>query len=255
MDFATVCLDPGHGGNSRGVNMGHIDEARWTLDMSSRVLQIASGHPGPLNVVRTRAEDSYLSLWQRGQIAANAGSELAISIHVNGQDLAIRNGDDSVIGEIPVGERLHGCLVFYIAGDQMSLDVAQAIAESMPTQFLNGSKKNPLVPVPVGLTNKDWRMRVYQVLRNFSCPSVLLECGYASHPEDLRLLHDLKMQWSIARAVQDGITRFMLLSGALDGKRSVIPDEERVKEIDSRATTEEIERYGRLEEVKRDRED
>ena len=58
--FATVVIDPGHGGNDEGARGGGLKEKDLTLDLALRVEKLLGTFNFP--TVLTRRDDTYVSL-------------------------------------------------------------------------------------------------------------------------------------------------------------------------------------------------
>jgi N-acetylmuramoyl-L-alanine amidase len=69
----------------------------------------------------------------------------------------------------------------------------------------------------VGLINNPHRQANFQVLRAPDIPSVLLEMGFLSNPEDEKLLLDEAWRARVARLVADAVDRYRRRSVANGG--------------------------------------
>lgn len=84
----TVVIDPGHGGNGiddeaeLGATYHNKYEKEMTLEIA-KVMKEELEQYSNLTVVLTREEDKRLSLEERAQIAAQAGGDILISLHLN----------------------------------------------------------------------------------------------------------------------------------------------------------------------------
>lgn len=205
-----VCLDAGHGGKRRGCTMGPSDEASWTLGLVLKARQLLEGLPQDYRVILTRDRDLDLDLAVRGQIAQAEGAELAVSCHVNAQAIetgkVVSTEDGRQVPELlPVAQRYHGALYFCAAGSPRLQQMARHLHTRLPATLAQGSKADPVVPIPVELTTDDWRARAWAVLSRHTCPAMLVEFGYSTHPADLAVLMSSEGQWQAARALVSGI--------------------------------------------------
>ena len=81
INIKTICLDPGHGGNDPGYQVGSNDEKKYTLLLAEdvRTQLKAVG----FNVVLTRTTDVKIPLEDRTAIARKAGADLFVCLHFN----------------------------------------------------------------------------------------------------------------------------------------------------------------------------
>src|SRR5690554_6599893 len=82
LDGLLVVLDPGHGGDDRGVCHFSDDliEKEINLDMAFRLKEELER--AGADVALTRSDDTFISLDQRAEMANAAGAHLFLSLHV-----------------------------------------------------------------------------------------------------------------------------------------------------------------------------
>ena len=213
--LSTVVIDPGHGGHDSGCvsQDKKTYEKTLTLDISQRFAKkIREAYPG-VKVILTRNEDKYVTLSGRADIANDAGADLFISIHINAQDKGTTAngysihclGQSSQKGNDLFGKNLELCKrensVILLEDDyktkyqgfdpndpqsyiffslmqnahlEHSLIFAEDIADAMksgPIRRSRGVSQDP-----------------FWVLWRTTMPSVLVECGFISNPEDLKTM-------------------------------------------------------------------
>lgn len=184
----TVALDPGHGGYDGGARAR--DSGVWekvtTLEIALAVEKelISRG----ASVVLTRREDICLSegdtaskqrkradLKARMDVAATAGADILLSIHLN----EYRSRKES------------GPQVFYQKGG----DAGRLLAGILQQALIDGLKPQKERKAMAG---------DYYVLRS-AIPSALVECGFLSNPEEEKLLLSPAYHQKIAVALADGL--------------------------------------------------
>lgn len=77
----SICIDPGHGGSDPGAGGYGLNESDINLDIALRAQSLLEQDGA--TVVMTRADDSYVSLQGRCDIANNAGVDRFIASHCN----------------------------------------------------------------------------------------------------------------------------------------------------------------------------
>ena len=200
-DKIRIVIDPGH--NQRGdtgaryTHDGIVyDETQMNMDVASKVKEAleAQGY----EVVMTRQKDEFQStssvresLLNRVTIANNAKADLFISIHQDSYD-----------------ETANGMTIFYDTyrpnvetngvetnADGNDYDTTPCRAAVVSKEFTADLAKT--LPSSLGLYNRGARYRNFYVTRNTIMPSMLIECGFISNPNEAKKLadplHQLKM--------------------------------------------------------------
>ena len=160
-DFIVV-IDPGHGGHDPGAVHFSLGEANYVLYISNRVYESINRHPN-IRAFMTRKTDVFVPLIDRALIA-NGVADLFVSLHVNGFYNAAANGTET----------------FYLPReDEFNFPISR---NRVAYIFHENLRAN------LGLSNRGVRQANFSVLRNTVMPSVLLEPGFISNPNDYRVL-------------------------------------------------------------------
>ncbi len=171
----TIVIDPGHGGNDSGT-IGFNGTLEKELSLQTAQLLKTQLENVGATVILTRKQDYYLSLSPRVNIAHSDKADAFISIHYDSAEQ----------------EDVKGITHYYFHPSQKSL--ALAINDSM--QEMNTIK------------NRGFRFGNYQVLRHNSQPSVLLELGYLSNPEEEETVTSNEYQQTIVMAIFNGLLNY-----------------------------------------------
>ncbi len=183
-----VALDPGHGGEDPGaIGTDGLKEKDVALAVARRLekrLKMNLGIP----IFLSRDGDYSLTPKQRFSPAANPEVDVLIQLHA----------------QASLGEGPRGLTLFVrpeeafeetaLPGEQTeSMLLAQQLVEALEQDGLlvNGIVKAPLIPLGRG-----------------DLPTVLIELGYLSHPEDLALLGDPTGQDRLAAALFKGLNNY-----------------------------------------------
>ncbi|MDR1866732.1 MAG: N-acetylmuramoyl-L-alanine amidase [Treponema sp.] len=222
-NVVAIVLDPGHGGKDPGASHSHtidgksmlIREKDITLDISLRLSErLKKAYPSK-QILLTRTEDITLTLDARADFANNisiADNEaiLYISIHANS---VLRTPHARGFEVWYLDPNIRRTL---IASDRYSenkevIPILNAMLEeeftiesyTMADSILNALKKVFGNAVPSrGIKGYSWF-----VVKNVRMPSVLVELGFVTNEEDVRLM--ITQQERFADALFNGISDFI----------------------------------------------
>ncbi|WP_427340491.1 N-acetylmuramoyl-L-alanine amidase CwlD [Caloranaerobacter sp. DY30410] len=188
-----IIIDPGHGGVDPGA-VGKLGkkEDDINLEIALRLRRLIEQTGGI--AILTREEDKGLyteksktyrqkkneDLRNRRIFVNESEGDIFISIHLN---------------SFPQS-KYYGAQTFYKKGCEDSKKLAEILQEELRNVL---DKNNRRVPQD--------RDNIY-LLREVNIPSVLIECGFISNPNEERLLIDSKYQEKIAWAIYIGIMRY-----------------------------------------------
>ncbi|MBO4926428.1 MAG: N-acetylmuramoyl-L-alanine amidase [Clostridia bacterium] len=183
-----ILVDPGHGGRDGGARAR--DTGTWEKEINLQTalaLRDALEEAGA-RVILTRDADRQYSdnkredLTARLRLARENGAEMVISIHMN----EYRSRRES------------GPQVFYRAGREESRLLAGALQSSL-IRTLAPKKERAAMAGDYFILSLD-------------VPSVLVECGFLSNPEEEKLLLTASYRRRIAEALRDGIIEYFELT-------------------------------------------
>jgi N-acetylmuramoyl-L-alanine amidase len=219
-----VVLDPGHGGVDPGAfGDNGVSEKEIVLQVAQRLrdkLQ-ASGH---YRVVMTRDDDTFIALGDRVRLAQEAGAKLFVSIHadsLSSSSGAVRGAtvytlsdraSDAEAAHLADKENRADALAGVELPEQLDdvagilIDLMQRETRSFSTSFartLTSTMKGA-----VRLNKNPARSAGFRVLRASDVPSVLVELGYMSSAEDLKLLQSEEWREKVTEAMVKSIDVF-----------------------------------------------
>lgn len=174
---ATIVLDPGHGGSDSGalsIDQKH-DEKTYTLAMAKQVAKQLRARG--THVIMTRDSDKSVSLADRPALANTNQASAFISFHF----------DSSPTNNLASGTTTY----YYHRGTSYKL--AEAINGEM-----NG----------LGLTNRGIKYGNFEVIRDNSRPSLLLEMGYINTKKDFKSISSPRYQKQVATRVVKGLSAY-----------------------------------------------
>jgi N-acetylmuramoyl-L-alanine amidase len=245
-----VAVDAGHGGEDPGaIGPGRIQEKRVVLAIAKeldRLFDARAGFRGEL----IRTGDYYVALRDRTRLARQKRADLFVSVHAD----AFRDGSARGASVYTLSERgatseaarwlaekenasdLIGGVGNVSLDDKDDLLAGVLLDLSMDANRSASIEAGQSVLRALGGTARLHRRSVEQagfvVLKSPDIPSILVETGYISNPQEARALSQIDYQRKIARAIFDGIVGFLsrqpppgtLLasSGGGDARRHVI---------------------------------
>lgn len=174
-NIKTIIIDAGHGGTDVGATREGIYEKDITLDISKRVEAILKKKG--YDVQMTRKTDVYVGLKERVIFTEENKGDLFVSIHVNSS----------------VSPEGHGIETHYYT--PASYDFAQTVHKQLA---------NSIDAKDRGL----FKSKFY-VINNDIAPSILVETGFISNPEERASLLTDKRKQKTAEAIAEGIIKYI----------------------------------------------
>ncbi len=186
-----IIIDPGHGGadpGKVGINNALEKDINLSISFKLKVYLEQLGY----EVVLTRTDDNGLyslednnkkraDMKKRVSIINEANPVMTISIHQNSFPQASSRGAQ----------------VFYHVKSPEGKRLAETIQEQMKLVLNDGNKR-------VAKSNDS-----YYMLKNTSCPTVIVECGFLSNPAEADLLLDDSYQDKVAYGITEGIKAYI----------------------------------------------
>lgn len=161
----TIVIDAGHGGRDGGAigKNTEVTESELNLMYAKKLQSLCEDYG--IGVVMTRSDMNGLydesatnkkksEMERRKSIINGSGADIMISLHMNAFPLPSSNG----------------AYVFYAKGSEQGLNLAKSVQTSLCQSFDNARQY-----VSVG---------DYFVLNYSTMPSVLVECGFLSNPQE-----------------------------------------------------------------------
>lgn len=174
---ATIVLDPGHGGSDSGalsIDQNH-DEKTYTLAMAKQVAKQLRARG--THVIMTRDSDKSVSLADRPALANTDQASAFISFHFDSS---------------PTNNLASGTTTYYYH-QETSYKLAEAI---------NGEMND------LPLTNRGIKYGNFEVIRDNSRPSLLLEMGYINTKKDFKYISSPQYQKQVATRVVKGLSAY-----------------------------------------------
>lgn len=173
-----VCIDAGHGGSDCGAYNKGYKEKDITLNLALKVGALISDK---VDVVYTRNTDTTISLSERCNISNKKDCDYFVSIHVNSATNKEASGIETFI---------------YTNTGSKATNLANRV-------------QNNLIK-STGAKNRGVKKASYYVLKKTIAPAVLVEVGFLSNDEELKLLNSDIYQFKLAKSIANGIINAIL---------------------------------------------
>lgn len=196
-----IALDAGHGGNDTGAKAFQLVEKELTLDIVRRIKKYLEAQD--FQVILTRANDQYIPLEKRSQIANQQSADLLISIHLNAADSPSARGIETYI--IPAqGMPSTSRLQKPNAKDQKWFPNNNFDAQNLWLGYcLERSLKQQ-----THATDRGLKCGRFIVLEEANCPAALIECGFITSTKESALIRKAEYRDQIARAIAHAIQTY-----------------------------------------------
>jgi len=225
-----IVIDPGHGGDDYGaIGARGTREKDVSLDIAKELARLIRKDK-QFKVIMTRDRDKTLTLQERARIANEAAADLFISVHANAS----------------LKDYVRGWNVFFLAPakNDSARSVAQyensvflreqASVRSAPDEVYTDYNRDPVLNILnemiitefqeesndfAFMLDREFRdindipargvdQAGFYVLNSIYTPSVLIETGFITNPEEERILNSKSYRKQLVEAIYDAIKRF-----------------------------------------------
>lgn len=251
-DFIVV-IDAGHGGHDPGA-IGKISkEKNINLNVALKVGNLIKNNCDDVKVIYTRSKDAFIPLGRRAEIANNAKADLFISIHTNAlaNNRTAKGASTWTLGlaksdaNLEVAKRENSVILYEsdyqtrYAGFNPNSAESYIIFEFMQDKYMEQSVHlASLMQKQFRHTCKRLDRGVHQagflVLKASAMPSILIELGFISTPEEERYLNSETGATTMAKGIYHAFLNYkreheIRLTGV---SKTVIPTEQKEQDIE-----------------------
>ncbi|MCA0406364.1 MAG: N-acetylmuramoyl-L-alanine amidase [Proteobacteria bacterium] len=221
-----IMLDPGHGGIDSGALGAKGEQEKDIVLATALAVKAALEADGRIEVAMTREGDTFVPLGERVRMARSRGAALFVSLHADSlraerdvrgasiYTLADRASDslaaqaaekenraDEAAGVDAEDETREGVedILFDLARRETRL-FSHVVAQEAAGAF---RKHNRLHKTPM-------RAAKFRVLKAPDVPSILIELGYLTNSEDIKILGDTPERAALAKDLAGQLADFLL---------------------------------------------
>lgn len=219
-----IVVDPGHGGAQEGaIGPGGVLEKQLALEVS-RKLKVALQKQVGAKVFLTRDRDVTVALPDRVAFANKIAADLVISIHANSMPtrklrantqgietyfLSASASDDDARAtadrENETGEVRTADTTDTLAFILHDLQRAETHADSSRLAY----EVHQELLARTHAEDRGVRQAPLYVLMGPDAPSILVEIGFISHPDEVKKLRNADYQRTVAEAIGAGVKKFL----------------------------------------------
>ena len=189
----TIIVDAGHGGEDGGaVSNNGISEAEINLKIALKLQQLLEQSGS--NVVLTRSDNNAIydvdkktlrdkknsDIRNRVRIGNNSSADIFVSIHLN---------------KIPENQ-YYGWQTFFKDGNEDGKRLANCIQNNLNETIQKENKRTPL------------KINNVYIIKHVEIPTVIVECGFLSNPEEEKQLQQEEYQTKLAWGIYNGIMEY-----------------------------------------------
>jgi N-acetylmuramoyl-L-alanine amidase len=230
LSLNTIVIDAGHGGHDPGcISYGKdIYEKDICLKIAKKLgNKITDSMPGT-NVIYTRTTDKFVPLWQRAAIANQNNADLFISVHCNAHAQSAFHGTETYVmglskskGNLEVSKRENSSIVLeddykdnteYGGFDPDSDEghiILSLYQNAYRTQSLTlASTFQKTVEKKRIRKNLGVKEAGFVVLWKTAMPSILVETGFLTNPDEKQYLVSDVGQNKIAHSIYESVVEY-----------------------------------------------
>jgi N-acetylmuramoyl-L-alanine amidase len=214
-----IVLDPGHGGHDAGtIGPEGLREKDLVLDVAKRLGALIEERLGS-EVIFTRADDTFIALERRTEIANQAKADLFLSIHANSSTLASAAGVETYYLNFTTSKAALELAARENSGSQKTIfelqDLLQKIALKDKVEEshefasrIQGALYNFSAKSDTHARDRGVRKAPFVVLIGASMPSVLSEIGFISNAHDESIMKRGEYRQHLAEALFKGLSSY-----------------------------------------------
>ena len=225
-----VLIDPGHGGDDHGARTSEAREAEITLKIAKQLTKILDKQ----ELIRysiTRRYDTSVELQKRSELAHAAGADIYVSIHANASLNPRARGPEIYIQNVLPSDQYS----FFLASRENNEEISQ---RGTRPSFLNDSRySSDIIGIVDDIQRHYYIEKSYELARVFeqrwkqdlghkrvrmrqapffvvsavNMPSLLLEVGYLTNPQEAKQLRSLWYQKKIAQSIYAALLDYQAL--------------------------------------------
>ena len=227
-----IVLDAGHGGDDIGApgvkGSREFLEKDVTLDSALRLGKLIEENMPEVEVLYTRKTDKSVKLWERPNFANRNEADLFISIHCNANNNPKAHGSETYFmglhvneGNLDVAKRENAAITYEAdyknndryGGFDPNSPESHIIFSLVQNAFINQSLRlSSYVETETGkisqIRSRGVKQAGFLVLWKTSMPSILVETGFITNPDDRKYLASDEGKNTIAKGIFQAIENY-----------------------------------------------
>ncbi|MEZ4936335.1 MAG: N-acetylmuramoyl-L-alanine amidase [Crocinitomicaceae bacterium] len=244
LGIKTIVIDAGHGGKDPGCHGKNTHEKDVCLSIALKLGAYIEKKYPKIKVVYTRKKDVFIELKERAAIANRNKADLFICIHANAGPTSAFGAETYVLGlhrteaQKQIAERENSTIFLEEDGGEkykdfdMSPDalIARSIQLSVfLDQSISFASKVQSQFKTLGRFDRGVKQAGFLVLYQTTMPSVLIETGFLSRPDEEKFLKDSTNQAKMANSI---FKAFQQYKNEIEGVNHLVEDADAIKKIE-----------------------
>jgi N-acetylmuramoyl-L-alanine amidase len=221
LKIGRIVIDAGHGGHDTGtIGPTGLMEKDLCLDVALRLGKIIQQKLPGADVVYTRADDTFIPLEERTNIANQAKADLFISIHANSsQDHGARGIETYYLNLKGSAEAMEVAARENATAQEGVHDLQDLVRKIARTEKIDESKElaadvqdslaKKVEKSGKTIRNRGVRKAPFVVLIGADMPSILTEISFLSNPADEKLLKQPEQRQRVAEGLYQGVASYL----------------------------------------------
>lgn len=177
-----VLVNPAHGGQDKGVTVENLYEKSITLSVAAYLKNLGMTDDKRVGIFLTRATDTNLTVEQRASFEQLIEADMIVDIHVGSSDNPTDMGVTTYYSS--------GFYDYRLTNEQFADNILRGIVNATGTKA-------------VGVLDSD--EEDYAFLKGRQIPTIAVNIGYISNPEEREALASDAYVQNIARGIMDGL--------------------------------------------------
>ncbi len=226
-----IVIDPGHGGKDPGALGSSTKEKDITLRVALQLGRILKANIPDVKIVYTRLNDKFVELYRRAEIANEYRADLFISLHCNSLPYktpnrqSVKGTEVYVMGlhktkeNLEVAKRENAAILKetnyqarYDGFDPNSPQSYILLSLRQQTHLANSlnlaNKIDLELRTRANRTSRGVKQAGFVVLAKTTMPSILIELGFLSNPEEEKYLQNTNNQVYLASAIYRAVKAY-----------------------------------------------
>ena len=222
-----VVIDPGHGGRDAGAVSSVVKEKEINLAVALLLGELINSNHSDVEIVYTRKTDKFVTLDRRATIANKAKGDLFISIHANSikKNSRPHGAETYTLGlskskeNLEVAKRENSVILLednykrtYEGFDPNSSE-SYIMFEFMQNKYMDqsivfASYVQKELKRTAKRSDRGVRQAEFLVLRETSMPSVLIELGFITNPEEAKYMKSTSGRKQLAGSIYNAFKQY-----------------------------------------------
>jgi len=224
-----VVIDPGHGGIDPGAIGKFSKEKDIVLSVALKLGDLIKKNYPDVEVIFTRTTDEFIPLYQRAEIANKSKANLFISIHCNSTSSSKNSygvetwvlGESKAEENFEVAKKENSVILLeedyntrYEGFDPNSPESYILLAVMQRAHLKNSIQMAQYIQnnikIKTNLYDRSVKQAGFLVLAKTAMPSVLVEIGFISNPDEEKYLNSEKGQYEIAESIFEAFKQYKI---------------------------------------------